>query len=66
MDSVIIIKGGSVHLEFDHTTFQGGEGKHSHHEKKIVGVEIIDDNTGEVQRFTAPANGKCTIRITTR
>jgi len=65
-DSPIIISGGgSVHIEFDHTIFEGSNGRHSHKQKKIMRVEITDNNTGQVHQFTAPDNGNCTIRIDT-
>jgi len=65
-DTPIIINGGSVSIEFDVNTFPNKGGKHSNDQKKIVSVEVTDDNTGQMQTITIPANGKCTIRITTR
>lgn len=65
-DDVIIIKGGSVEIEFNEQSFPGQGGKHSNKDKRITGVEITDDNTNQTQTVTLPANGKCTIRITTR
>lgn len=65
-DDVIIIKGGSVEIGFSEQSFPGQGGKHSNKDRRIVSVEITDHNTDQTQTVTLPANGKCTIRITTR
>jgi hypothetical protein len=65
-DDDIIIKGGSLEIEFNAQTFPGQGGKHGNKEKKILGVEVTDNNTNQSQTITVPANGKCTIRITAR
>lgn len=62
----IIIKGSSVEITFDEQTFSGKGGKYGNKDKKIVSVEVTDHNTNKVQTVTIPADGKCTIRITTR
>jgi hypothetical protein len=62
----IIIKGGSVEIAFDGQTFSGKDGKYGNKDKKIVSVEVRDQNTNQTQHITVPADGKCTIRITTR
>lgn len=62
----IIIKGGSVEIEFDEQSFPGQGGKHGNKDKRIVSVNVTDHNTNQTQTVTLPANGKCTIRITTR
>jgi hypothetical protein len=62
-DTPIIINGGSVHLEFDLDTFPGESGRHGNDQRKIVGVEVTDNNTGQTQTIPVPANGKCTIKI---
>ena len=62
----IIIKGGSVEIEFNEQTFKGQGGKYSNKDKSIASVEITDHNSNKTQTVTIPANGKCTIRITTR
>jgi len=62
----IIIKGGSVEIEFNEQTFSGKGGKYSNKDKSIASVEITDQNSNKTQTVTLPANGKCTIRITTR
>ena len=62
----IIIKGGSVEIEFNEQTFSGKGGKYSNKDKSIASVEIIDHNSNKTQTVTIPANGKCTIRITSR
>jgi hypothetical protein len=62
----IIIKGGSVEIEFNERSFPGQDGKHSNKDKRIVSVNVTDHNTNQTQTVTLPANGKCTIRITTR
>ncbi len=59
----IIIKGGSVEIEFDEGIYTGTDGKYNNPSRKIRSVEITDDNTGQVQKISVPANGKCTIRI---
>jgi hypothetical protein len=61
----IIIKGGSVEIEFDESTYTGKDGKYGNEQKKIVSVEVTDDK-GQVQTVNVPANGKCTIRISAR
>jgi hypothetical protein len=65
-DTPIVINGGSVSIEFDENTFPIKGGKHSNDQMKIVSVEVTDNNTGQMQTVPIPANGKCTIRITTR
>ena len=65
-DDDIIIKGGSVEIEFDENTFTGNGGKHGNQNKKLVSVEVVDDDTGQRQNLSLPASGKCTIRITTK
>ena len=62
----IILKGGSVEIEFNEQSFPGKGGKHSNKDKRIASVEVTDHNTNQTQTVTIPANGKCTIRITTR
>jgi hypothetical protein len=62
----IIIRGGSVEIAFDEQTFPGQGGKYGNKERKILSVEVTDDNTNQSQTINIPANGKCTIRITTR
>jgi hypothetical protein len=64
--SDIIIKGGSVEIAFDENTFSGQGGKYGNKDKKIVRVEVRDNNTNQTQAINIPADGKCTIRITTR
>ena len=60
----IIIKGGSVAIEFNESTYTGKDGKYGNQQKKIVSVEVTDDK-GQVQTINLP-NGKCTIRISAR
>lgn len=62
----IIIKGGSVEIAFDEQAFSGQGGKYGNKDKKIVRVEVRDNNTNQTQHIDIPADGKCTIRITTR
>ncbi len=62
----IIIKGGSVEIVFSEQMFPGQGGKYGNEHKKIVSVEVKDDNTGQVQTVDIPANGKCTVRVNTR
>ena len=63
--SDIIIKGGSVAIEFNESTYTGKNGKYGNQQKKITSVEVTDDK-GQVQTINVPANGKCTIKISTR
>jgi ribosomal protein L21E len=62
----IIIRGGSVEIEFSEQTFQGQDGKYSNSHNKITSVEVTDDNTQQTQTVNIPANGKCTIKIYSR
>lgn len=62
----IIIRGGSVAIEFDESTYTGKGGKYGNQKKRIVSVEVTDDATGQAQTVNIPANGKCTIRISAR
>jgi hypothetical protein len=62
----IILKGGSVEIEFNAESFPGQGGKHSNKNKRMVSLEVTDDNTNQTQTVTLPANGKCTIRVTTK
>lgn len=62
----IIIKGGSVEIVFSEQMFSGDAGRYGNQHKKIVSVEVRDDNTGNRQTVNIPENGKCTIRIKTR
>lgn len=63
---IIVGGGGSIEITFDEQTFQGKSGKYANKDKKIVSVEVEDHNTNNTETVTTPANGKCTIRITTR
>lgn len=63
--SDIIIKGGSVAIEFNEKTYTGKDGKYGNQQMKVGSVEVTDD-TGQVQTINIPANGKCTIRIAAR
>jgi len=62
----IIIKGGSVEIEFNEQTFSGKGGKYGNKDKTIASVEVTDHNNNQTQRVNIPVDGKCTIRITTR
>ena len=48
-DDVIIIKGGSVEIEFNEQTFSGKGGKYSNKDKSIASVEITDQNSNKTQ-----------------
>lgn len=65
-DPPIIINGGSVEITFDEATYTGKNGRYRNERLKPVSVEIIDDNTGQVQTIQLPNNGKCTVRINTQ
>lgn len=69
-DEPIIIKGGSVDIDFNPDTYANdskNSRKHSNGNLKITSVEITDDNTGQVvMTYLAPANGKCTIKVNTQ
>jgi hypothetical protein len=43
----IIIKGGSVEIEFNERSFPGQDGKHSNKDKRIVSVNVADHNTNQ-------------------
>ena len=62
----IIIKGGSVEIQFNEQTFSGKGGKYSNEDKTIASVEVTDHNSNQTQRVNIPVDGKCTIRITTK
>ena len=64
-DEPVIITGGSVTIRFSKEKFPGGNGHHTTEERRIVSIDITDDNTGETQTIAAPANGKCTVTIHT-
>lgn len=62
----IIIKGGSIEITLHKDSFPADSAKPERHynaNRKIVRVEIIDDNTGRSEDCVIPANGKCTIKI---
>ena len=61
----IIIRGGSVEIEFNEQTFQRKAGKYGNKDKSIASVEVTDHNTNQTQRVNIPVDGKCTIRVTT-
>ena len=65
-DPPIVISGGSVEISFDERTYTGGSGSYKNEHRKIVRIEIIDDNTGQAQTVPIPANGKCSVRIETK
>ena len=62
----IVIRGGSVEIEFNEQTFSGKGGKYSNKDKTIASVEVTDQNSNQTQRVNIPVDGKCTIRITIR
>ena len=64
-DPPIIITGGSVQISFDERMYTGGNGSYKNEHRKIVSVEVIDNNTGQAQIVHIPANGRCTVRIET-
>ena len=61
----VIIKGGSVEIEFSEQVFPGRGGRYGNKHRKIESVEVIDDGTGQVQTINIPASGKCTVRVIT-
>jgi hypothetical protein len=64
-DPPIIINGGSVSIEFDEQTYPGSNGRYGNERRKIVNVEVTDDNTGQIQTVPVPTDGKCSVRIYT-
>ena len=64
-DPPIVINGGSVSIEFDELTYPGSNGRYGNSRRKIVNVEVVDDNTGQIQTVPVPVDGKCTVRIYT-
>ena len=65
-DDIIIIKGGSVDIQFNEQTFSGKGGKYSNKDRMIASVEVTDHNSNQMQRVNIPVDGKCTIKITTK
>ena len=64
-DEPVIITGGSVTITFNKDKFPGGNGHHSTDERRIVSVDVYDENTGQTQTLQAPANGKCVVTVHT-
>ncbi len=62
----IIIKGGSVEIEFNEQTFAGKGGKYSNKDKSIASIEVTDHNSNKTQHISIPVDGRCTVRITTK
>ena len=63
----IVIKGSSVDLEFDTDVYKpekGNKKKFYNSAKKILSVEIQDEDGNVVPQV--PANGKCTVTIRCR
>ena len=52
----IIIKGGSVKIQFNEQTFSGKGGKHSNKDRMIASVEVTDHNSNEVSQLARCAN----------
>jgi len=65
VDEPVIITGGSVTITFNKEQYTGTGGRHSCPDRRIVSIDIVDDNTNESQTVYAPENGKCTITIHT-
>ena len=66
VDEPIIITGGSITITFNKDEYSGGDGQYSGGERRIVSIDVVDDNTMELlQTVQAPENGKCTITIHT-
>ena len=68
--SDIIIKGGSVELEFDETVYRKQSGdpkKYKHDNRKISRIEIYDEQEQEVKTYSAEGNNglKWTVKIIT-
>ena len=61
----VIIRGGSVEIEFSEQVFPGKGGRYGNKHRKIESVEVIDDDTGQRHTVTVPAHGKFTIRVNT-
>ncbi len=66
VDDPIIITGGSITITFNKNAYTGDDGQFSGGDRKIVSIDVVDDNTAELlQSVQAPENGKCTITIHT-
>jgi hypothetical protein len=66
IDEPIIITGGSISITFNKDAYAGANGNYSHGDRRIVSIDVVDDNTSELmQTVQAPENGKCTITIHT-
>jgi len=68
--SEIIIKGGSVHVQFDSSGYvkdPGNSSKHNHAGKKITKIVVVDENGVEQCNSGDSPNGlKWTVTVSTK
>ena len=62
----IIIRGGSVEIEFDEQTFPGKGGKYGNKDKNNCQRGDQGPQHESNAAVNIPVDGKCTIRITTK
>ena len=63
----IIIKGASVHVQFDDAGYTKNGSKHDHQNKKITKIVVVDENGVEkLNSGDSPGGLKWTVTVTTR
>lgn len=63
----IIIKGASVHVQFDDTGYAKNGSKHDHPGKKITKIVVVDENGAEkLNSGDSPGGLRWTVTVTTR
>ena len=63
----IIIKGASVHVQFDDTGYAKNGSKHDHQGKKITKIVVVDENGVEQCNSGDTPNGlKWKVTVTTK
>jgi hypothetical protein len=64
---VIIIKGGSVHVEFDDAGYDKNGKEHDHPNKKITKIVVVDENGVEkCNSGDSPSGLKWKVTVTTK
>ena len=59
-DPPIVVTGGSISIDFDHSQLQGNNGRFGNQNKKIKRVEVTGDDVNFAQNTP---NGQVTIKI---
>ena len=63
----IIIKGASVHVQFDAAGYTKNGSKHDHQNKKITKIVVVDENGVEkCNSVDSPGGLKWTITVSTK